>query len=51
MFYFEGKPVQTISDELGVNRETVKARIFHARREIHRRATRDPYLKEWMDGA
>ena len=51
MFYFEGKPVKTISDELGVNRETIKARIFHARREVHRRAAHDPYLKEWLDGA
>lgn len=51
MFYFEGKPVNSISDELGVNRETVKARIFHARREVMRRASRDPYLREWLEGA
>jgi len=50
MFYFEGKQVKAISDELGVNRETVKARIFHARREIIRRASRDPYLREWLEG-
>lgn len=51
MFYFEGKPVKTISEELGVNRETVKARIFHARKEVYRRANRDPYLREWIEGA
>ncbi len=51
MFYFEGKPVNAISSELGVNRETVKARIFHARNEVFRRAKNDPCLREWMDGA
>lgn len=51
MYYFEGKPVKTISDELGVNRETIKARIFHARKEVFRRAQHDPFLKEWIDGA
>jgi RNA polymerase sigma factor (sigma-70 family) len=51
MFYFEGKPVNTISEELGVNRETVKARIFHARKEVYRRARNDPYLEEYLDGA
>ncbi len=51
MFYFEGKTVNAISLELGINRETVKARIFHARREIHDMASRDPVLKEWLDGA
>jgi RNA polymerase sigma factor (sigma-70 family) len=51
MFYFEGKPVKVISEELGINRETVKARIFHARREVMRRASRDPYLREWIESA
>jgi RNA polymerase sigma-70 factor (ECF subfamily) len=51
MYYFESKTLAEISEELGANPETVKVRLFHARKELLRLGMKDPCIKEWLGKA
>lgn len=42
----EGHPIEEVAALTGASRPATKSRIFWARRELMRRAARDPWLKE-----
>lgn len=49
LFAVEGRTVAEISELVGSPAPTVKSRIWFARRELRRKARRDPYLSQVLD--
>jgi RNA polymerase sigma-70 factor (ECF subfamily) len=48
---FEGMPLEEVAALMGAGLPATKSRVFWARRELLRRAARDPWLRELADGA
>ncbi len=44
----EGRSTREVSEMTGARPATVRTRVFEARREVERRAMKDPYLAEWL---
>lgn len=42
----EGHPIEEVAALMGASKPAIKSRIFWARRELMRRAARDPWLKD-----
>lgn len=48
LYHVEGKAVDQIARMEGSTESAVRTRILRARREIHRRARKDPVLAQWL---
>ena len=44
----EGRSSEEAAEVLGTRPATVRTRVFEARREVERKAMKDPYLREWL---
>lgn len=48
LYYIDGKTVSEISTTEGKSENAIRKRILRGRKEVHRRASRDPVLSEWL---
>lgn len=48
---FEGMPLEEVAALMGAGLAATKSRVFWARRELMKRAARDPWLRELAEGA
>jgi DNA-directed RNA polymerase specialized sigma24 family protein len=46
---FEGHPIDEVAALTGASVPAVKSRVFWARRELLKRASRDPWLREYVN--
>lgn len=46
----DGHPLEEVAALMNASQTATKSRVFWARRELLRRARRDPSLREWMGG-
>ncbi|MBK7583444.1 MAG: RNA polymerase sigma factor [Myxococcales bacterium] len=47
----EGRSIDEVAVLVGASRAATKSRIFFARRELMKKARRDPLLSDWLDGS
>jgi RNA polymerase sigma-70 factor (ECF subfamily) len=50
LYHVENRTVAEIAEIEKASESAVRTRILRARREVHRRARRDPVLSEWLAG-
>jgi DNA-directed RNA polymerase specialized sigma24 family protein len=48
---FEGHPIEEVAALTGASITATKSRVFWARRELLKRAARDPQLRDLVEGA